>query len=128
MASHLANTADDDDRAALLGACARHVAPDGIVLLETHEPDWSPAESATERDGIGFALRDVRRGGPFVEATVEYRAGRRAWRHAFRVRVLNDEELGRELEAAGLRIRRRLGPREAWVEAAPTGLRPRRGG
>jgi SAM-dependent methyltransferase len=128
MASHLANTADDADRAALLAACARYVAPDGTVLLETHEPGWAPVESATERDGVAFALRDVRRDGPFVEARVEYRNGGRSWSHPFRVRVLSDEELDRELRAAGLAMRRRLGPHEAWVAAAPTGVGPPGGG
>jgi SAM-dependent methyltransferase len=128
MASHLVNTAEDDERAALLAACARHVAPGGAVLLEAHAPDWEPAESTTERDGIRFGLHDVRREGDIVSARVSYRAGRHAWTHAFRVRLLDDRELRRELAAAGLVPRRRLGPGGDWIEAGPADVRPSGGG
>jgi hypothetical protein len=43
--------------------------------------------------------------------------GGSVWRHPFRARVLDEDELGMELAAAGFEFVRRLDDRGAWVEA-----------
>src|SRR5687768_13974662 len=42
LASNFLNAPDDRELDAVLAACARHVAPDGMVLLERMPPDWEP--------------------------------------------------------------------------------------
>ena len=39
--SHFVDDADPVRRAALLASCARHVAADGVVLVERYDPDWT---------------------------------------------------------------------------------------
>jgi SAM-dependent methyltransferase len=50
LMSNLVNTTDSQ-RDSFLATCARHVAPDGVVLIERHEPDWRPTEKAPGRLG-----------------------------------------------------------------------------
>jgi SAM-dependent methyltransferase len=76
-----------------------------------------PEGHRSERGGVAFTLERVRVDGPSVTATVRYEIDGKTWRHPFLARLLNDEELDRELALAGLRRRRVLGDRQAWVEA-----------
>jgi len=116
LMSNLVNS--DEQRAAFLDACARHVAPDGVVLIEQHPPDWRPQPGKRSRLGeVESELEDVRIDEPFVEATVRYEAAGRRWRHPFRARVLTQDELARELMRAGLQFVRTLDEHGAWVEA-----------
>jgi SAM-dependent methyltransferase len=118
LASHLVNTADAEQRRAFLESCARHVADDGVVLIERHEPDWTPEEGV--RGGMGavmIALEDVRIEPPSVAATVRYEADGRTWRHAFDACLLDDTAIDEELRAVGLRLVRVLDDRGTWIEA-----------
>ena len=118
LASHLVNTADAEQRRSFLETCARHVADDGVVLIERHEPGWTPEEGVRgEMGGVTIALEDVRIEPPSVAATVRYEAGGQTWRHPFDARLLDDAALGQELRAVGLRLDRVLDERGAWVEA-----------
>jgi SAM-dependent methyltransferase len=118
LASHLVNTADAKQRRAFLRTCARHVADDGVILLERHEPDWAPEEGVSGRMGeVTIALEDVRVDPPAVAATVRYEADGRTWRHPFDALLLDDDALDEELRAAGLRLSRVLDERGTWVEA-----------
>jgi hypothetical protein len=120
LGSHLVNVPDPAERLALLGTCARHVAPDGVVLVERHEPGWAPVSGAVGRAGpVETELDEVRRDGPLVAATVRYRAGDREWAHPFTARVLDDAETAAALAEAGLALRRILGPKGRWVLAVP---------
>lgn len=123
LMSQLVNVPEDGPRRALLAACARHVAPNGAVLVERHEPDWQPAAAQrSERGGVVFSLADVRRDGRVVAATVCYDADGTTWRHPFVARLLDDEELDRDLALVGLRRSSVLGERRTWVEARPVKL------
>jgi hypothetical protein len=118
LMSQLVNVPDHAERHALLSTCGRHVAEDGVVLIERHEPDWQPVEGrGRERGGFAFSLEDVRKEGRTVAATVRYEADGRTWRHPFVAQLLDDEELEHELARAGLRLIRVLGERRTWVEA-----------
>jgi len=118
LASHLVNTADKAQRRAFLATCARHVAADGVVLVERHEPNWVPEEGVRGQMGdVTIALEDVRIEPPHVAATVRYEAGGQTWRHPFDARLFDDEALDEELRAAGLRLSRVLDERGTWVEA-----------
>ena len=94
LASNLVNTSSDAQRAGFLDACARHLEPDGVVLIERHEPGWTPAEGVRGTLGeVTIALEDVRVDSQLVTATVRYEAAGRRWRHPFNARILDDAEL-----------------------------------
>jgi len=116
LMSNLVNA--DDRREAFLERCARHVASDGVVLIERHPPDWRPEPGPGGRLGdVEIALEDVSIDGPVIAATVRYEATGRLWRHAFRARLLDDDELAAELRRTGLEFVRTLDERGEWVEA-----------
>jgi spermidine synthase len=118
LMSNLVNVTDGRLRTAFLQTCARHVAPDGIVVIERHEPDWDPKPGTrTDRGGVAFVLEEVRVEPPLVAATVWYEADGRTWRHPFVARLLDDAELDSELAKVGLRVTRTLDERGAWIEA-----------
>jgi SAM-dependent methyltransferase len=117
LMSNLVNVDADEERHAFLVTCARHVAADGVVLIERHPPDWQPQPDPRVVGGVESALEDVEAAGRFVSATVRYRAAERIWRHPFRARLLDDDELDAELRRVGLRFVRRLDDRGTWVEA-----------
>jgi SAM-dependent methyltransferase len=125
LMSHLVNVTDDEQRRAFLEACARHVAHDGLVLIERQEPEWQPAaRRSNERGGVTFTLEDVRIDPRTVAATVRYEADGTTWLHPFVARLLDDAELDAELGAVGLRLTRVLGERRTWVEARlPSGAK-----
>jgi SAM-dependent methyltransferase len=122
LASHLVNVDDDRRRAAFLEACARHVAPDGVVLIQRYDPEWAadPQPSESEREGVHLRLVDPRRDGERLHATVEYEIGDRSWRHGpFTSRILDDDELEERLGVAGLLRDRWLDDRRGWLAAVP---------
>jgi SAM-dependent methyltransferase len=119
LMSNLVNTSEGQ-RDAFLVTCARHVTPDGVVVIERHEPDWRPAADVARPLGdVLVSLEDVRIEPPHVSAAVVYRLGDRVWRHPFRARLLDDEELGDVLANVGLELVRTLDETSRWVVAAP---------
>ena len=123
LGSHLVNTPERDVRRALLRATARHLVGDCDVLVEHHPIDWAEtAEPTRPTPGAEVGMIDVRRDPPFVSAVSVFDVGGREARQPFTARVLSEAELAAELEAAGLLVRRRLGP--TWLQAGP--IEPRR--
>jgi SAM-dependent methyltransferase len=117
LMSNLVNT-DAGQRRAFLEACARHVAEDGLLLIERHEPGWSPEETQPKALGdLVVSLQDVRVDHPKVSATVRYEFGACAWHHAFTAWLLDDDELADELRSVGLELVRTLGDDRRWVGA-----------
>lgn len=119
LASNFVNDADEAHRDALLAACARHVRPDGVVLIQGFPDGWEPSEEETRAGTVMMRLRDGWRDGPLVGGVMEYSAGGRRWEHAFTSRLLDEAELDAALALAGLVRRRYLDPARSWVEAAP---------
>jgi hypothetical protein len=118
LGSHLVNTPDPEIRQALLRATARHLAGDCDVLVEHHPVDWAEtAEPTRPTPGAEVGMINVKRDPPFVSAVSVYDVGGREARQPFTARVLTDEELVAELEAARLFIRRRLSA--TWLQAGP---------
>ena len=103
----------------MLAACARHVAPDGTVLLERMAPDWEPREGIREAGGVRMTMRDAVRDGDLASAVMEYEANGERWTHAFTSRLIADDAVDAALARAGLRRTRWLDERRAWLEAAP---------
>jgi SAM-dependent methyltransferase len=122
LCSHLINTSDPAQREAFLAACARHVAPDGCVVIERHTPQWfdEAAESTFEHDGIRIGLRDLSRPGPdLLAATVHYAIGDRVWTQTFVAQRVDDGLLVELLGQFGLAVDRYLDEDRAWVRAVP---------
>ena len=123
LMSTLINRPDREGRLALLRTCRRHVAPNGVVLVERYDPEIGKEGEATERQFAGITIRvsDVRREGPLLFQSVEYDAGDRGvWRIRLDGRyVLSDDETLADLAAAGLRLRRWVDERRRWLVAIP---------
>jgi hypothetical protein len=118
LGSHLVNLTDEAARRSFLALARRHLAPEGTVLIEHHPLDW--AETAAETrptPGSTVGMIKVRRDPPFVSAVSIYDVGGRWFEQPFTARVMSEAELAEELAAAGLFVRRRLGP--TWLVAGP---------
>lgn len=120
LASNLVNTPDDGVRQAILGAAARHIKENGVLLAEWEPPEWFDRV----RDGAGATLGplrtelvDVHRDGDLLTATVRYWAGEELWTQAFTTRRFDDEALRRELRDAGLSFEQWLGDDRTWFVA-----------
>jgi hypothetical protein len=107
----------------MLAACARHVAPDGVVLIQRLAPDraltieegpWAGEEAKVHLTSL------VRRGRVFTAAMMVELDGKR-WRHSFEAEVLDDDEMDTALDKAGLRRLSYLDEHRAWVKAARLG-------
>ena len=121
LASQLVNVDDDRQRAGFLATCARHVAPDGVVLIQRYDPAWAvdPGPSDHERDGVRIRVLEPRREAERLIATVEYELAGQTWRHGpFTSRILTDAELGARLWQAGLlSVDEWLDDRRTWLVA-----------
>ncbi len=117
LASHFVNV-EEDERDALLRACLRHLAEDGVVVIERYAPDWVPEDAGTAQIGdVAVTMRDVHRVGRGFAATAEYAVDGQTWRQPFAAILLDDEELDAALRRVGLTLSRTLDERGAWVEA-----------
>lgn len=123
LMSTLINRPDQPGRCALLASCRRHVASEGVVLIERYDPAVGLDDGPTEREFAGITIRvfDVRRDGPLLYQTVEYDAGHRGcWRMQIDGRyVLSDEEMLADLELVGLRLDHWIDERHRWLAAKP---------
>jgi SAM-dependent methyltransferase len=119
MMSHLVNT-EDSQRSALLAAAARHVAPDGVVLIERYDPAWEPEESSPKRHGdVLISLRDVHVGADHFSATARYQLTDKVWLQPFTAWILDDQQLRESLAAASLELAQPLDDSGRWVAARP---------
>ena len=119
LASNFLNAPEQAELDAVLAACARHVEPGGQVLLERMPPDWEPNEGTRTVGGVEMALSGVVREGELVSALMEYRASGERWTHAFRAKLISDDEVDVALSRAGLERVRWLDGRRTWLEARP---------
>lgn len=128
--SYLINEPAAGTRAALLDVCRRHVADDGVVLVQRHDPGWADAPESGVGD-VGPVVIDVEihaRRGPDFDATVTYMLGGELWPQSFTATAIGDEQLATEAAAHGLRLDAWLDERRMWAllrpAAAPDGARP----
>jgi SAM-dependent methyltransferase len=119
LASNFINHPDGSERRAFLACCARHVLPDGQVLLQGFPRDWTPSTQWSEHGGVRFRLRNFTLDRGHVSGEMEYLVDGRSLVHAFESRLLTAEELDEDLRSVGLRRVRELDERGSWLEAAP---------
>ncbi|HEY8087246.1 MAG TPA: class I SAM-dependent methyltransferase [Polyangiaceae bacterium] len=119
LASNLVNCVDAATRAAMLACCARHVADDGVVLVQRLAPDRALTieEGAWTRGQARFHLTSLVRRGKIFAATMMYEMEGKRWLHSFEAEVLGDEATDAALAAAGLKRVAFLDETRAWVKA-----------
>lgn len=119
LASNLVNCVDAPTRDAMLGSCARHVAPDGCVVIQRLAPGraLTVEEGASSRDHGKLHLTSLIRRGRVFSATMVFELEGRRWRHSFEAEVLDDEETDAALARAGLHRAAFLDESRAWVKA-----------
>ncbi|GII88788.1 methyltransferase [Sphaerisporangium siamense] len=121
LASTMINTGPGQRRA-FLDTCRRHVAPDGVVIVQQTPPSWFDTVEPSEHihDGIRRVVREVNRDGRRVGVVVDYHVGDRTWTHAFTRHPITEDELAADLAYARLRFDRWLTPDDhAWFTARP---------
>jgi SAM-dependent methyltransferase len=119
LASNFINDPDSAKRRTYLGSCARHVLPDGQVLLQGFPRDWVPSTDWSEHGEVRVRLRRCEQNGDLVSGEVEYVVDGMQLFHTFESKLLSEEELEGDLRSVGLRRRRVLDDRGAWTEAVP---------
>jgi len=117
LASHLVNAPGDGP--AFLATAAAHLAPSGIVIVETYPTGWDPQAAVGRVGRLGDAevvLTSASLTGDRLDATVRYGVDGRTWTQAFSACVLDEAALGSMLAGVGLRFDRWL-DREGWFVA-----------
>jgi SAM-dependent methyltransferase len=119
LASNLVNCVDAATRAAMLACCARHVAPDGVVVVQRLAPGRALTieEGAWTRGQATFHLTSLVRRGRIFAATMMYELEGKRWLHSFEAEMLDDDETDAALGQAGLRRDGFLDDTRAWVRA-----------
>jgi len=119
LASHAIN---DPLGPALLAAGARHLAADGCLLVQRHEPGWVDQidEVVKERDGVGFGITGVAHPAPgTVTATMVYVVDGQRYEQPFTAHEVDDDDLADVATDVGLRIDAVLDDARTWVRLVP---------
>lgn len=124
LMSNLVNIRDDERRVAVLRSCRRHVAPDGVVLIERYDPKMRIEEGTWDGayGGVAITLERTGAGGRgHWKLTYRHPDGR-VWRQegSGSPHVLDDGGIRAALADAGLQIIRIFGPKRRWVLARPS--------
>lgn len=121
LLSHLVNTPEPQQRRALLAVAARHVAANGHVIIQRHDPKAEQRAGHTKVGEVGIGLSDIDAGQwPLVRATTRYEFGSRRWEQQWEALVLDDDATNRALQAVSLVPVCWTGP-----GSSPAQLRPR---
>lgn len=125
LASFLVNTGDLSVRAALLATCLRHVAPNGVILIQREGEnfyDVIPRER-TMADGQGkITITSSEEIEPGLRANrVDYTFPDAHWTQYFRTRHLPDADFERALVEAGLALDTYLTEDHVWARVVPAG-------
>jgi len=117
----MSNLINNDVRDALLRTCRRHVAADGVVVIERMDPQ--PRWGSSEGEYGPFHIEvELQPDGDSLRGVVVYSVpDGRSWTHRFGPggRILDDDALRTDLETAGLRLERIFGPKRRWCLARP---------
>ena len=120
LASHLINAPDDQQLAPLLETCRRHLAPDGIIVIQRHTPGWLREATDFEHDDgrLRVTLKVLDRPAPdLLHAQIRYQIGDSVWDQEFTARDVDDDSVPDILAANGLHLDRILTEDGAWFTA-----------
>ncbi|MFF4218418.1 class I SAM-dependent methyltransferase [Streptomyces nondiastaticus] len=129
LASFLVHTGDSELRRALLRTCARHLAPDGCVLIQREGENFHTEVPRERTDPSGFTTRvaSVEPAGDGVNSfRVEYEFPDVTWTQTFRSRPLTTEQFEAALAEAGLKVDAYLTEDRIWVRAVHADQGPSR--
>ena len=120
LASNMINSSPAVRRE-FLATCRRHVAGDGVVVLQQHNPAWFDAVTADTLvvGDITRIIRSAEQAGRQLRVLVEYQVGDRVWTHAFSPYRIENEELEADLASAGLAFGGWLTDNRVWFTARP---------
>jgi SAM-dependent methyltransferase len=122
LASFLVHNGDPAVRRGMLRACRRHVADDGVVLIEREGDDWHervPREGVTP-DGGKLRVVSAEPVGPDTSSIrVEYEFPDARWTHTFRSYRYRGDAFERALGKARLAMDGTLAQDGTWVRARP---------
>lgn len=119
LASHLVN--HDRDAAAFLATCRRHVANDGVALVERFHPDMldDPQLRHGRVDDVGVRHEIHHRDGARFVASAHYTMGAHTWTQRYAATLLDDRAIADLIDAAGLRSVGWLDDDARWLLARP---------
>ena len=118
LASHFVNAPAPGP---FLAAARRHVADDGLVLIEAYPPDLEWTVGPPKRMGdVELRLADLELEGRLVHATMEYRIGESSWRQEFDAALRDEDELAEALAAETLVFDRWVDRERGWFVARPS--------
>lgn len=113
--------APEEVRLALLQSIRRHLAPNGVALIERYDPDIGNDPTPTERHlgAVTIRVSEISREGQRIYQTIDYDAGAHGhWQIRIEGRhVVTDDEMLASLAAAHLRLQRWIDPARRWLAA-----------
>jgi SAM-dependent methyltransferase len=121
LMSNLVNASTAAVRRALLRSCRRHVAEDGVVIIERYDPKMSirPGTQTGEYGGLRITVERSAGGrSAYARVTYEHPDGR-LWTHEGygKPNILDDDAIRDALRQAGLELGRIFGPKRRWCLA-----------
>jgi SAM-dependent methyltransferase len=124
LPSGMINHADAAVRRAFVAAAARHVAPDGRLILKRQPPGWlttaavgDASSTGTESMEVLSVSRSPDRDGVQVRMTLRYQLGDDTWTHAFSVIALEEPPIVLLLHAQGFATPEALDAQRLWFSA-----------
>jgi SAM-dependent methyltransferase len=112
LMSHLINVPSASVRKAFLATCRRHVADNGIVIIQRYDPKWLDAVqvgSLGSMDGINAFVDNVRHQGSTVDMTLRWWADGKTWTQTSTAERLDDGEIEESLRRGGSTNRKLAG-------------------
>lgn len=125
--SHLINHPERSLRLDLLRVCRKHLADDGVVVVERYSPDWVPSDSEGASGDVAIHLHHVvHRDARAFAAIATYTLDGRSWSQAFEAMIVDDDELASLALASGLTVSKATDDPSWVVLAASKGSSERR--
>jgi SAM-dependent methyltransferase len=122
LGSFLVNTGDLTVRAGLLASCLRHVAADGVVLIQREAEGFYkriPFERPLGEDGTVRVVSSTEIAPGLRANQVDYLFPDAQWSQFFRTRHLPDAAFAQALTDAGLSLDAYLTPDHVWARVLP---------
>ena len=118
--SHLINHPERSLRLDLLRVCRKHLADDGVIVVQRYSPTWVPSDSEGSSGDVAIHLHHVvHRDARAFAATVTYTLDGHSWSQAFEAIIVDDDELASLVLATGLAVSNATDD-PSWVVLAAT--------
>jgi hypothetical protein len=98
----------------------RHVRDGGRVVIQRHEPGWTPTDGQGELGEVTVRLHDIERHAEHFTAATTYTVHGRSWTQRWEATTVDDIELTALAEGTGFVVSDQLDETGAWVVLSPT--------